>query len=207
MNRVAMRLTPVEHCSGVSFTASPGDIVGIVGGSESARSALLLALVGLRPVERGWVSIDGEPLLPQTAAYYRRFISYVPRSLDFGKATVGDIVGECLRLSVNAGRTVSGRDVEEDLRLLSLPDGVMDKPFAVLSRGDVQRVAIAMAGAFGRPLLVLDDPSSLQDDEGRLALMSYLCSAKMRQVSVVVSTADQAILSVCNRKIKLNVKE
>ena len=205
MNRVEMQLTSAEHCCGVSFCACPGDIVGIVGGSNSARTALLLALLGLRPVGSGWVSIDGEPVVSQTIAYYRRFISYVPRNLDFGTVTVDELVNTCVALSANNGRSISAQDVKEDFRLMSLPDDIASKSFAKISRSESQRVAIALAGSFAHPLFILDDPSSMQDDEGRLALMSYLCSAKMRQVSIVVATGDPAILSVCNKKIKLNV--
>lgn len=205
MNKVDIQLTALEHCTDVSFCACPGDIVGIIGGSALARTALLRALIGFIPVRGGWVSVDGEPVVAQTAAYYRRKISYVPNCLEFGGEKVSNLIDCCLALKATKNVGLSKDIILDEFRSLSLSVDIASKLFDSLTKAEVQRVAIAIAGGLSRKVMILDNPTSMQDEEGRLVLMSYLCSAKMRQVSIVVATDDPAILSVCNKKIKLNI--
>ena len=63
--------------SGVSFVARPGDAVAVTG-NVVARKALLFAMLGLRPLKSGWVSIDGEPVTAVTGNYFRQLIAYQP---------------------------------------------------------------------------------------------------------------------------------
>lgn len=187
----------------LSFCAYPGDIVAITGGGEGDESAVLRAILGLQPLAGGYVSVDAEPVLPQTSHLYRRHMSYVPSSLAFGSELVSDIARQVHGCHTKPTDVLSALTYE--LRMLSVPDDVAGKPFDTLPAPEAQRVAIAVAGSAGRKALILDSPTSAQDEAGRLAVMSYLCSAKMKDVTIVVSTHDPAILSVCNKKVSLKV--
>ncbi len=52
----------VVRVKGVSFGVRAGEIVGIAGVAGNGQSELLEALAGIRPIERGTVTINGQPL-------------------------------------------------------------------------------------------------------------------------------------------------
>ena len=92
--------------------------------------------------------------------------------------------------------------LKDELRQLSLKDDVIDRKFSALSAAEAQRVAIALTT--DRKVFLLDNPTSSQDERGIMSVMSYLCSPRMKDVTLVVATSDQALLSVCNKSLNLN---
>ena len=91
----------------LSFVSAPGDIVAVTGGTMCGKTSLLLAMLGMRRLTEGWVSVDGEPVLPSTSAYYRHCISWVPQSFGFDGTTVREVAKSMLRLKLNKGEGYS----------------------------------------------------------------------------------------------------
>lgn len=204
MKDVHLRVGESEQYGNISFSALPGDIFAITGGSQQARSAVLQSLTGVLPVEKGWISVDGEAVKGNLGAYFRRLMSYLPRCLDFGDELVCDVIDYYISLSANKNKDISMSILKDELRQLSLKDDVMDQKFSALSAAEAQRVAIALTGMTERKVFLLDNPMSSQDERGKMSVMSYLCSPRMKDVTLVVATSDQALLSVCNKSLNLN---
>jgi len=68
----------VEPCS---FTVADGQLLSITGGERTGKSTILRAILGFLPIDGGYISIDGELLTPESAAYFRRMTAYVPQHL------------------------------------------------------------------------------------------------------------------------------
>ena len=204
MKDVHLRVGESEQYGNISFSALPGDIFAVTGGSQQARSAVLQSLTGVQPVEKGWISVDGEAVKVNLGAYFRRQMSYLPSCLDFGDELVRDVMDYYICLSVNKNKEISMSILKDELRQLSLKDDVIDRKFSALSAAEAQRVAIALTGMTDRKVFLLDDPTSSQDERGKMSVMSYLCSPRMKDVTLVVATSDQALLSVCNKSLNLN---
>lgn len=204
MKDVHLRVGESEQYGNISFSALPGDIFAITGGSQQARSAVLQSLTGVLPVEKGWISVDGEAVKGNLGAYFRRLMSYLPRRLDFGDELVRDVIDYYISLSANKNKDISMSILKDELRQLSLKDDVIDQKFSSLSTAEAQRVAIALTGMTERKIFLLDNPTSSQDERGKMSVMSYLCSPRMKDVTLVVATSDQALLSVCNKSLNLN---
>lgn len=204
MKDVHLRVGESEQYGNVSFSALPGDIFAVTGGSQQARSAVLQSFTGVQPVEKGWISVDGEAVKGNLGAYFRRLMSYLPRRLDFGDELVRDVIDYYISLSANKNKDISMSILKDELRQLSLKDDVMDQKFSSLSAAETQRVAIALTGMTERKVFLLDNPTSSQDERGKMSVMSYLCSSRMKDVTLVVATSDQALLSVCNKSLNLN---
>ncbi len=204
MKDVHLRVGESEQYGNISFSALPGDIFAVTGGSQQACSAVLQSLTGVLPVEKGWISVDGEAVKGNLGAYFRRLISYLPRCLDFGDELVCDVIDYYISLSANKNKDISMSILKDELRQLSLKDDVMDQKFSALSAAEAQRAAIALTGMTERKIFLLDNPTSSQDERGKMSVMSYLCSPRMKDVTLVVATSDQALLSVCNKSLNLN---
>lgn len=204
MKDVHLRVGESEQYGNISFSALPGDIFAVTGGSQQARSAVLQSLTGVQPVEKGWISVDGEAVIGNLGAYFRRQMSSLPSCLDFGDELVRDVIDYYICLSVNKNKEISMSILKDELRQLSLKDDVIDRKFSALSAAEAQRVAIALTGMTERKVFLLDNPTSSQDERGKMSVMSYLCSPRMKDVTLVVATSDQALLSVCNKSLNLN---
>lgn len=204
MKDVHLQVGESEQYGNISFSALPGDIFAVTGGSQQARSAVLQSLTGVLPVEKGWISVDGEAVKGNLGAYFRRLMSYLPRCLDFGDELVCDVIDYYISLSANKNKEISMSILKDELRQLSLKDDVIDQKFSSLSTAEAQRVAIALTGMTERKVFLLDNPTSSQDERGKMSVMSYLCSPRMKDVTLVVATSDQALLSVCNKSLNLN---
>ena len=174
--------------SDVSFVAQPGDAVAVTGNTES-RKALLLAMLGMRPLKSGWVSIDGEPVTATTGTYFRQFIAYQPDSLDFEGLTVQEVAKSQFALKVNADYAYSAKAVAAELMRLGVADGCMQKGFDV--------------GMFERQLLLLDNPTSRQDEAGCRLVADYIMQKRSEGVALIVATGDQTLLAVCNKRVNL----
>lgn len=204
MKDVHLRVGESEQYGNISFSALPGDIFAVTGGSQQARSAVLQSLTGVLPVEKGWISVDGEAVKGNLGAYFRRLMSYLPRCLDFGDELVCDVIDYYISLSANKNKEISMSILKDELRQLSLKDDVIDQKFSSLSAAEAQRVAIALTGMTERKIFFLDNPTSSQDERGKMSVMSYLCSPRMKDITLVVATSDLALLSVCNKSLNLN---
>lgn len=193
-----------EIARDLSFQATEGNIVAITGGEAEERTTILEAMLGFLPLKKGWVSIDSEPVLPQTAAYFRNSISYMPRMSGLTEEGVADFMKYVAALKSNKDCIYSKEAVTEEWNLLSVSDKCYDKKFAELTSATAQRICLSLVGLFARPIAILDSPTSAQDENGRIAMLSYLCSEKFKHIATVVATDDPALLSICNKTININ---
>ncbi|HEU4538728.1 MAG TPA: ATP-binding cassette domain-containing protein, partial [Polyangiaceae bacterium] len=143
------------------FDAGPG-LTFVAGPSASGKTTLLRALAGLeRPLE-GRVTLDGEPLdAPgRHTPAERRPLGYAPQeSLLWPHRRVR----EHLEPFAPPERC---RALADALGLAPL----WQRPASALSGGERQRVALGRALARSPRLLLLDEPLSALDREGRRAL-------------------------------------
>lgn len=186
----------------ISFMVQPGDAVAVTGSVES-RKALLLALLGMRPLESGWVSVDGEPITAITGNYFRQFIAYLPDSLDFEGLTVQAVAKSLFSIKVNADYAYSAKAVVTELKRLGVADECMQKGFDEIEEAVAQRASLVLVGMFERQLLLLDNPTSRQDDSGRRLVADYIMQKRSEGVALVVATDDASILAVCNKRVNL----
>ena len=73
---VGVSLGGREVLRDVSLTVHPGEFTGLIGPNGAGKTTLLRIILGLQPVTRGAVLIDGAPRPPRDAS-----IGYVPQKL------------------------------------------------------------------------------------------------------------------------------
>lgn len=164
---------------GVDFVIDEGETLALVGESGSGKSTIGNAILGLVPVERGTVTVDGRDVVGLSARARRRLAGTVQAVFQnpYGSLnpwiTVGRTLGEPLRA---AGR--SRAETAERLRWLlervRLPADSLDRYPAEFSGGQRQRVAIARAIALEPRLIVCDEPTSALDVVTQAAVLRLL---------------------------------
>jgi ABC-type multidrug transport system ATPase subunit len=144
----------VMALDGVSLSVDPGSAVGIVGLNGAGKSTLLRILLGyLRPTS-GEVLIRG---LPPRKYVQRDGVAYVPERVAIPRRWT---VRGALRAYAMLGEV--GDDawprVEQALERLGMAS-LGDRKVGALSKGNLQRLAIAQAIVADRKLMVLDEPT------------------------------------------------
>ncbi len=146
---------------GVDLDLARGEALALVGESGSGKSTLALALVGLRPADRGEITFDGRRLPARRSRADQRRIQMVfqdPYSSLNPRLTVGGMLRELLKVH---HIVPNGEDA-----LRAYP--------RQFSGGQRQRVAIARALALRPDILVADEPVSSLDVSVQATILNLL---------------------------------
>jgi oligopeptide/dipeptide ABC transporter ATP-binding protein len=160
----------VHAVDGVSLTIAEREVVGLVGESGSGKSTLGRVLVGLHAKTAGEVLFRGERLPAKySPADFRRYASEIqmifqdPYSSLNPRMTVGEIIGEGLRLNGQAGGGQVRDRVGDWLARVGLERDHASRYPHEFSGGQRQRVGIARALIMGPKFVVCDEPISALD--------------------------------------------
>jgi oligopeptide/dipeptide ABC transporter ATP-binding protein len=161
----------------VSFTVSPGEVLGIVGESGSGKSVTMLSVMGLiqSPPGRivgGEVLFEGRDLLQLSPGELRHvrgaeigMIFQEPLSSLNPVFTIGDQLDEALRVHRRISKAEARKHSVEMLEMVNIasPERVVDDYPHQLSGGMCQRVMLAVALACRPRLLIADEPTTALD--------------------------------------------
>lgn len=159
----------------VSFVASPGEVVTIVGANGAGKTTLMRILATLQLPDSGTVMMDGVDALARPLRY-RRQLGYLPERIAlYDDMTVKEYLRYRARLKGEPAKRVRRR-VSESVELCQIGD-ILRERIGVLSAGQRKRVAIADAMILRPRVLLLDDFLSGLDGTMRAATGSLLSSA------------------------------
>jgi peptide/nickel transport system ATP-binding protein len=194
----------------VSFEVAIGETLAIVGESGSGKSATALAVAGLLPPRRATVTaasiaLDGRELsgargddLRRTRAESLGMVFQNPMSSLNPVMSVGDQIGEGLRINRGMSRREARRRAIELLRLVRIPAAekrVDDYPHR-LSGGMRQRVMIAIALASSPKLLIADEPTTALDVTTQAQILDLLREIQAESnMAIVLITHDLGVVS------------
>ncbi len=178
----------------ISLTVAPGRIVGIVGESGSGKSVTAMALMRLLPASRCAVTarraaFDGHDLTGLDDAAMDRLrgdriamIFQEPMTSLNPVFTIGQQIGETLRVHRGAGRAAARAGALAMLRQVQIPapERRLDAYPHELSGGMRQRAMIAMALVCGPALLIADEPTTALDVTIQSQILALLAGLRER---------------------------
>jgi oligopeptide transport system ATP-binding protein len=171
---------PVRAVDGVSLTVAGGEVLGLVGESGSGKSTLGRCVTRLMPITAGEVRINGRSIARLSRRRLRplrrdfNIVFQDPASSLNPRMTVGDIIGEPLRLHSIGGSSSRRARVGELLDQVGLSPDVGRRYPHELSGGQRQRVSLARALSAGPSLLVADEPTSALDVSVQAAVLNLI---------------------------------
>jgi ATP-binding cassette subfamily C protein len=186
--------------SNATFKLSAGQGLGIVGPSAAGKSTLARGIVGVWPLLRGDVRLDGAALDQWKHEILGSHIGYLPQDIELFDGTIAENIA---RFDDNAtsDQIVSAAQAAgvHDM-ILHLEKGYetrIGESGGSLSAGQRQRIGLARA-LFGNPfLVVLDEPNSNLDSDGDNALTEAIKSVRARNgIVIVIAHRPSAIASV-----------
>jgi ABC-2 type transport system ATP-binding protein len=168
--------TAVHH---LDLRIAAGTTVALLGANGAGKSSIVNSALGLFRPAAGQVRLLGQEPAAAVQA------GGVGAMLQHGGLPSETRVGEVLRL-------VRRRHADpwplDDLVATAGIDGLLDRTTDALSGGQRQRVLLALALAGRSPLLLLDEPTSAMDVEGRQAFWTTMRELAGRGHTVVFAT-------------------
>ena len=171
----------------VTVNIETGRFIGILGGSGQGKSTLLNSLCGIRPADKGTVTIGGiDNLLLNRIR--PGLVGFVPQDdIVHTELIVMDAFMLSAKLRVRLGEGQRRTLVENTMRHLGLADHA-NKRVCHLSGGQRKRVSIGIELLSKPAVLFLDEPSSGLDPTTEEALMELLQSLTKTNLTVVCTT-------------------
>ncbi len=176
---------------GVNARVERGEFVVVAGPNGSGKSTLVRSLLGLHPLERGTVTLDGRSLTERSRAEIAREVAALPQREEpaFPLAVTDTVMlGRWASLGAFAAPSVRDHDaVARAMRACRL-DTLADRTTDTLSGGEWQRVRLARALAAEPHLLLLDEPGTALDISHEMALYELLAEQVERGRGVMAVT-------------------
>jgi ABC-type transport system involved in Fe-S cluster assembly fused permease/ATPase subunit len=174
----------------VSFRASAGRTLGIVGHSGSGKSTIVRLLTRLIEPDSGRILLDGVPIPEVSLTRLRESIAVVPQD------TI--LFNDSISYNIAFGKAGSTREeVEAAARLAHLHDFIMTLPEGYetrvgergvkLSGGEKQRVSIARAVIKQPTIYVFDEATSSLDTRTEREIMQSLRDISFRRTTLVIA--------------------
>jgi ABC-2 type transport system ATP-binding protein len=163
----------------LDLTIPTGQTVALLGPNGAGKSTVVNAVLGLLNPTAGEVRVLGRTSREAVRA------GSVGAMLQHGglpsEARVGEVI-EVVRRSFPTTWPL------EDLVITAGIEGLLGRPVEALSGGQRQRVLLSLALAGASPLLLLDEPTSAMDVEGRRAFWTTMRGLAARGHTVVFAT-------------------
>ena len=180
----------IKALTGISFSLEKGKTLAILGKTGSGKSTILSLISRLYDVNKGQITIDGQPITTVNLYDLRNQISVVPQdaflfsdsiknNIKFGNENAKDeTVIEAAKLAV----------VHDNIMLFNEQyETVLGERGITLSGGQKQRVSIARALIKNAPILLLDDCLSAVDTETEEIILNNLLAYCKDKTTLIVS--------------------
>ncbi len=184
----------------VSLHLEPGTAMGVIGGTGAGKTTLARALTGAWPLAGGSVRLDGAERTQYGADGFCGQIGYLPQAHTLFTGTVAENIARMRPERDDAAVMRAAMRAGAHDMILQLPDGYdtqLDMRAPTLSGGQLQRIALARALFGDPPVLVLDDPSAMQDGDGCAALNAALRAHKAGGGCALVLSHRPAAIAEC----------
>jgi ATP-binding cassette subfamily C protein len=189
----------------ISFTLSPGEVLGIVGPSGAGKSTLARLLVGVLKPNAGGIYLDGHNVYLWERGSFGEMVGYLPQSVSLLNGTIAENIARMRKPDPHAileAARVAGVHELIGRMPLGYDTDVNDGDFK-LSGGQRQRIGLARA-LYGAPrLIVLDEPNANLDAEGEQSLIRAVHAARESGAIVVLIAHRPSVMQVVDKILVL----
>lgn len=183
VTNLSVRFGALQAVDDVSLHVDYGDVVTLLGPNGAGKTTLVETLLGFRAPESGTVRLHGLNPLRDHHEVVVRTGALLQRGGVWAPMTPRQV------MDLTASYYQAPRDSAELLTLLDL-NSCARTPWRRLSGGEQQRTLLALA-LLGRPrVLVLDEPTTAVDPEGRQVIRDLIRSERDRGCALLITTHE-----------------
>lgn len=176
----------------ISFTATGGKCIGILGSNGCGKSTLLSVLAGVIPANGGSFLCDGIDLFAQPGIR-SQLVGYVPQ----GTPLIEELTAWDNLLLWYDRKTLKQELENGVLQLLGI-QAFLKVPVSKMSGGMKKRLSIGCAMANRPPILLLDEPTAALDLPCKESIANYLRQYKAAGGLLLLTTHDVLELQLCD---------
>lgn len=185
---------PVEALKSLSFEIPSGKVTGFLGPNGSGKSTFLKVATEFISATEGRVTFYGG----KTFSQVKKDVGFVPEKPMYPLSFTGREI-----LDFHAKLTNEKQSkIDEVVKLVGLEEAI-DRAFGTYSKGMKQRLAIAQALLPDPRLLILDEPLSGLDPDGREVLIKVIqgYASKPGKTVVLSSHLLEDLQRICNNLV------
>ena len=181
----------------ISFTIRPGETLGIIGGTGSAKSSLVQLIPRLYDAESGTVKVGGVDVRQMPQSTLRGLLGYVPQKGVLFSGTIDSNLKF-------GGENITDADVRTAARIAQAEEFISAKPEGYespiaqggtnVSGGQKQRLSIARAIAKHPKIYLFDDSFSALDYKTDVALRRALKAETGDATVIIVAQRISTVL-------------
>jgi len=198
---VSIRYDDRRVLDGVDLAVHRGEWLAVAGPNGSGKTSLMELAMGFRRPTTGTVTLNGSPVNPSDVSRQARQVGYLFQSADTMLFTASvrkelQFGRQHRRRTRRGGRSAPGADrTGELLDLTGLTDRADADPFA-LSAGQRERLAIAALLVDVPQVLILDEPTTGQDEAHARAILTFLDGLRRATgLTYVMVTHDMRVVA------------
>jgi ATP-binding cassette subfamily B multidrug efflux pump len=171
----------------VSFSAGPGEVTAVIGGTGSGKSTLVNLIPRFYDVDSGQILVDGVDLRDMTQEELRSRIGFVPQKAVLFTGTIAE--------NIRFGRPeASDEEVERAAAVAQAADFIAAQGGANVSGGQKQRLSIARAVARKPEIYVFDDSFSALDFKTDARLRAALGREIAESTVIIVAQRASTVM-------------
>ncbi|MBP2656423.1 MAG: Fe(3+)-transporting ATPase [Firmicutes bacterium] len=181
--------------SDLSLTVNPGEYIAVVGRNGSGKTTLTRLIMSLVKPVKGTILFDGETTKKYAPADMARHIGYVfqnPSRQMFHDTAIEEVAFGPLQIGISKDDAI--KQAKEALAKVGL-NGYETAYPSGLSKGQKQRLAVASALSMAPRLLILDEPTSGQDQQDKALFLTLLDHLHQKGLAIILITHDMNILA------------
>ena len=176
----------------INFQMNAGEVICLIGPNGSGKTTLLDCIMGILPLRRGKVFLQGKSISDLKAKEIARIISYVPQ---IHKKTFPYTVEEIVLMGrashIGMFASPGNEDIviaHEAIETVGIKH-LQHRPYTELSGGEGQLVMIARALAQQSRIMIMDEPTTYLDFQNSLTVLEVTRQlAKKRNLSIILAT-------------------
>ncbi|MDO8568930.1 MAG: ABC transporter transmembrane domain-containing protein, partial [Dehalococcoidales bacterium] len=174
----------------VSFEASPGQVVALVGASGSGKSTIANLIPRFYDVTSGRITIDGTDVRDLALTSLRRHVGIVHQDTFLFSATIRENVSYGKPDASLEEITTAAKTARLHEFIISLPEGydtLVGERGITLSGGQKQRLAIARTLLLNPKILIMDDSTSSVDPETEFLIQQALAELPVGRTTFIIA--------------------
>ncbi len=169
---------------GVNFSVPSGSITGFLGGNGAGKTTTMRCMLGLDFPDSGEVQFFGGPLNEAS----KRRIGFLPERPYFYEHLTGrEFLQFYARLTSSWNKKILDSRIDDLLKRVDLLFA-KDRPLRNYSKGMLQKIGVAQALIHDPELVILDEPMSGLDPDGRMYLSEIIIETAKRGPAVFFSS-------------------
>ncbi|OGL77651.1 hypothetical protein A3J43_01960 [Candidatus Uhrbacteria bacterium RIFCSPHIGHO2_12_FULL_54_23] len=197
LENISKSFGSVKAVDGLSFSISPGEVVGFLGPNGAGKTTTMRMIAGILEPDSGRIEFNGADVLEEPMALKRR-LGYLPENNPLAEDL---LVREAIAFTATL-HGLTGKKVKEAVLSAAERTGLtamVNRPVGDLSKGYRQRVGLAQAIVTEPELLIFDEPTEGLDPNQRHEIRDLITSLGKKRTVLLSTHVLTEVASTCSR--------